>query len=55
MNFFGKLTVEALKHDWIEYLAGLSMLMGGIGIGGSFNLHQKVDLALERMAHVIRS
>ncbi len=34
MNFFGKLTLEALKHDWIEYLAGLSMVLGGLGIAG---------------------
>ncbi len=32
MQLFGRLTAEALKHDWIEYLAGVSMLLGGIGI-----------------------
>lgn len=27
---FGRLTEEAFKHDWIEYLAGGSMIVGGI-------------------------
>ncbi len=27
---FGRLTLEAFKHDWIEYLAGVSMVMGAI-------------------------
>ncbi len=27
---FGRLTEEALKHDWIEYLAGVSMGVGAI-------------------------
>lgn len=27
---FGRLTAEAFKHDWIEYLAGLSMVFGAI-------------------------
>jgi cytochrome o ubiquinol oxidase subunit 1 len=27
---FGRLTLEAFKHDWIEYLAGLSMFFGAI-------------------------
>jgi cytochrome o ubiquinol oxidase subunit I len=26
----GRLTEEALKHDWIEYLAGASMFLGGL-------------------------
>ncbi len=26
----GKLTIEAFKHDWIEYLAGFSMILGGV-------------------------
>lgn len=28
----GRLTLEAFKHDWIEYLAGVSMLFGAIGV-----------------------
>lgn len=28
----GKLGLEALKHDWIEYAAGVSMLFGGLFI-----------------------
>lgn len=27
---FGRLTLEAFKHDWIEYLAGISMVLGAI-------------------------
>lgn len=27
---FGRLTLDAFKHDWIEYMAGLSMVMGAI-------------------------
>jgi cytochrome o ubiquinol oxidase subunit 1 len=27
---FGRLTIEAFKHDWIEYLAGLSMVFGAL-------------------------
>lgn len=27
---FGRLTLEAFKHDWIEYMAGVSMVMGAI-------------------------
>jgi cytochrome o ubiquinol oxidase subunit 1 len=27
---FGRLTAEAFKHDWIEYFAGLSMVLGAI-------------------------
>ncbi len=27
---FGRLTTEALKHDWIEYLAGVSMIVGAL-------------------------
>lgn len=26
----GRLTLEAFKHDWIEYLAGVSMFLGAI-------------------------
>lgn len=29
---FGRLTLEALKHDWIEYLAGASMFLGAIAL-----------------------
>ncbi len=29
---FGRLTLEAFKHDWIEYLAGASMVFGAIAI-----------------------
>ena len=30
----GRLTEEALKHDWIEYLAGASMGLGGLFMVG---------------------
>jgi cytochrome o ubiquinol oxidase subunit 1 len=29
---FGKLTLEAFKHDWIELMAGASMVVGAIGL-----------------------
>lgn len=29
---FGRLTEEAFKHDWIEYLAGASMVVGAIAL-----------------------
>lgn len=29
---FGRLTLEALKHDWIENMANLSMVFGAIGL-----------------------
>ncbi len=28
---FGRLTLEAFTHDWIEYLAGASMFLGAVG------------------------
>lgn len=31
---WGRLTAEALQHDWIEYLAGLSMVLGALGFAG---------------------
>lgn len=31
---FGRLTAEAFVHDWIELLAGLSMVLGAIGFVG---------------------
>lgn len=30
-NIFGRLTIEAFIHDWIEVMAGLSMVVGAIG------------------------
>lgn len=32
MKFLGRLTLEALKHDWIEYVADGSIILGGIGL-----------------------
>jgi len=29
---FGRLTLDAFKHDIIEYAAGVSMLLGLIGV-----------------------
>jgi cytochrome o ubiquinol oxidase subunit 1 len=29
---FGRLTTDAFKHDWIEYMAGISMLLGAIAV-----------------------
>lgn len=28
----GRLTLDAFKHDWIEYLAGLSMVLGAVAV-----------------------
>ncbi|HSX12919.1 MAG TPA: cytochrome o ubiquinol oxidase subunit I [Chlamydiales bacterium] len=30
--FFGRLAEQALKHDWIEYIAGVMMIMGAISV-----------------------
>jgi cytochrome o ubiquinol oxidase subunit I len=38
---FGKLTVEAFKHDWIEMLAGLSMLLALLGVVGYLTYYKK--------------
>src|SRR5579871_6404029 len=27
---FGRLTLDAFKHDWIEYAAGVSMVLGAL-------------------------
>ncbi len=37
----GKLTIEALKHDGIEYLAGLSMILGGVFVFFLLTYYQK--------------
>ena len=29
---FGRLTLDSLRHDWIEYMAGFSMGLGAIGV-----------------------
>ncbi|MCH9631687.1 MAG: Cytochrome bo(3) ubiquinol oxidase subunit 1 [Chlamydiae bacterium] len=34
MHFWGRLTIDAFKHDWIEYAAGLSMVFGAIALIG---------------------
>lgn len=31
-TFLGKLTIDAFKHDFIEYAAGVSMIVAGIGL-----------------------
>lgn len=41
MHFWGKLGLEALKHDWIEYLAGGSMLLGGVGAVAAITYFQR--------------
>ena len=38
---FGRLTLEALKHDWIEYLAGISMVLGGIALVALITYHKR--------------
>ena len=38
---FGRLNALALKHDWIEYAAGVSMILAGIAILGLITYHKK--------------
>lgn len=38
---FGRLNELALKHDWIEYAAGVSMILGGIVILALITYHKK--------------
>lgn len=38
---FGRLTEEAFKHDWIEYGAGISMLLGAIGVFALITYYKK--------------
>ena len=38
---FGRLTFDALKHDWIEYAAGLSMLVVGLVVIGLITYHKR--------------
>ena len=32
MHFWGRLTLDAFKHDWIEYGAGISIILGAVGV-----------------------
>ncbi len=32
MHFWGRLTLDAFKHDWIEYIADGSIILGAIGL-----------------------
>jgi cytochrome o ubiquinol oxidase subunit I len=38
---FGRLADQALKHDWIEYLAGASMFLGAFFVIGILTYHQR--------------
>lgn len=38
---FGRFTEHALKHDWIEYMAGLSMVIGGILVFALITYYKK--------------
>ncbi len=38
---FGKLTIEALKHDWIEYAAGISMVLGAVSLIGLLTYYRR--------------
>ena len=40
-GMLGRLTQEALKHDWIEYLAGGSMFLGALAIFGLITYKKK--------------
>ena len=37
----GRLTEEALKHDWIEYAAGVSMFLGAFALIGLITYKKK--------------
>jgi cytochrome o ubiquinol oxidase subunit 1 len=41
MSFFGRLTLDAFRHDWIEYIAGASMVLGALGAGGLLTYYHK--------------
>ena len=41
MSFLGRLTTDALKHDWIEYMAGASMFFGALVIFALITYKQK--------------
>lgn len=41
MSVFGRLTLDAFKHDWIEYLAGASMFLGLLGVVGFLTYYQR--------------
>jgi len=38
---FGRLTLQAFDHDWIEYLAGVSMLIGAIMVVALLTYYKK--------------
>ena len=52
---FGRLTLEAFKHDWIEYLAGVSMVLGAIFFIVLITYYKTLEMALERVDHFGRS
>ena len=52
---FGRLTAEAFKHDWIEYLAGLSMVLGAIFFIVLLHPLSTMEMAMERVDHFRRS
>lgn len=41
MKFLGRLSEHALKHDWIEYGAGFSMVLGGIAVVAALTYYKK--------------
>jgi cytochrome o ubiquinol oxidase subunit 1 len=41
MSLFGRLTTDALKHDWIEYAAGISMALGLLSVLGAITYFKK--------------
>lgn len=38
---FGRFTLEAFVHDWIEWTAGLSVLLGGLGVALLLTYYKK--------------
>jgi cytochrome o ubiquinol oxidase subunit 1 len=41
MSIFGRLTAEAFRHDWIEYLAGASMFFGALFVIGLLTYYRR--------------
>ncbi len=52
---FGRLTLDAFKHESSQNFAVIGMMLSGIGIIGSHFLLQTLEMALERMADNCRS
>ncbi len=50
-SMFGRLTLDAFKHDWIEYAAGVSMVAGRVVLHRLAHSLPSLEMALEGMDH----